>query len=208
MRCPGQDTRYWKEDAIFEVKCPHCGGEVEFFKDEASRRCPGCGKRLPNPRMDFGCAAYCPYAEQCLGSISPELLKQRQEFLKDRLEKKVEPLLQKRPEAGQRAALRRRYAEQLVPEEGGRLALVIIASYLAEFPDQIQGILEDIRASEDMIAEVREILNSQNPTGLEARLFHDIDLLVRWEIEGKESPEEAFLTEAGRKAARARALRT
>ncbi|WP_456433833.1 phosphohydrolase [Thermosulfuriphilus sp.] len=206
MRCPGQDTRYWKEDAIFEVKCPHCGQEVEFFKDEASRRCSNCGKRLPNPRMDFGCAAYCPYAEQCLGSISPELLKQRQEFLKDRLEKKVESLLRERPEATERINLRRQYAERLVPEEGGRLAIVLMASYLAEFPDYFQKILEDIRASEDMIAEVKKILSTKVPSSLEAQIFHDIQLLVHWDLEGEKPDLGAFLTEAGRNQARAKKL--
>jgi|GEM_PF-6526355 len=34
MKCPGQDSRYWKPGAIFGAKCPECGGEVEFFKDD------------------------------------------------------------------------------------------------------------------------------------------------------------------------------
>ena len=69
MKCPGQDSRYWKGDAIFEVACPHCKGTIEFFKDDTSRRCPNCGQRVANPEMDFGCAEYCPYAKQCLGSV-------------------------------------------------------------------------------------------------------------------------------------------
>ncbi len=85
MRCPGQDTRYWKEDAIFEVPCPFCGRELEFFKDDTSRRCPSCGRQVPNPRMDFSCAAYCKYAEQCLGNLPPELLAQRKELLRERI---------------------------------------------------------------------------------------------------------------------------
>ncbi len=73
MKCPGQDSRYWKGDAIFEVKCPKCKGTIEFFKDDTSRKCPSCGHRVPNPEMDFGCAEYCPYAEQCLGTL-PDVL--------------------------------------------------------------------------------------------------------------------------------------
>ncbi len=69
MKCPGQDSRYWKPGAIFDVKCPECGTMIEFFKDDTRRRCPSCGKDVPNPEMDFGCAAYCPYAEHCLGSL-------------------------------------------------------------------------------------------------------------------------------------------
>ena len=32
MRCPGQDTRYWKEDAIFEVECPIMGRLLSFLR--------------------------------------------------------------------------------------------------------------------------------------------------------------------------------
>ncbi len=85
MKCPGQDTRYWKEDAIFEMNCPYCGAVIEFFKDDTIRRCKSCGKNVPNPRMDFGCAAYCKYADICLGELPLELVKQRAELLRDRV---------------------------------------------------------------------------------------------------------------------------
>ena len=85
MKCPGQDTQYWKPGAIFEVKCPECGHVVEFFKDDTNRRCIKCGHRFVNPEMDFGCASYCQYAEQCLGTLPPELLAQKEDLLKDRV---------------------------------------------------------------------------------------------------------------------------
>jgi endogenous inhibitor of DNA gyrase (YacG/DUF329 family) len=85
MRCPGQDWRYWKEDAIFEVKCPYCGASIEFFKDDTVRKCPQCKRPVPNPRMDFGCAAYCKYAELCLGELPPELIREKANLLKTRL---------------------------------------------------------------------------------------------------------------------------
>ena len=43
MKCPGQDTQYWKAGAIFDVPCPECGRDVEFFKDDTTRKCGGCG---------------------------------------------------------------------------------------------------------------------------------------------------------------------
>jgi hypothetical protein len=85
MKCPGQDTLYWKPGAIFEAKCPKCGNAVEFFKDDTSRKCDKCGHRFVNPDMDFGCAAYCPYAEQCIGDLPPELIAQKEDLLKDRV---------------------------------------------------------------------------------------------------------------------------
>jgi hypothetical protein len=69
MKCPGQDSQYWVSSAIFEVKCPACGHPEEFFKDESSRKCKKCSHRISNPKMDSGCAAYCKFADQCLGEL-------------------------------------------------------------------------------------------------------------------------------------------
>jgi ribosomal protein S27E len=71
MRCPGQDTQYWKPGDIFEVDCPKCGNKVEFFKDEATRRCRSCGEKVLNPKMDLGCAGHCRYAGDCVGRSLP-----------------------------------------------------------------------------------------------------------------------------------------
>jgi len=67
VRCPGQDTRYWKPGDIFEAPCPACGATVEFFKDEATRRCKACAAVVRNPKKDLGCAEWCQFADQCTG---------------------------------------------------------------------------------------------------------------------------------------------
>jgi hypothetical protein len=75
MRCPGQDLRFWKLGDIFEAPCPHCGTEIEFWKDEPSVKCPQCRRVIVNPRLDLGCAQWCQHAEQCLGAlIDPQSL--------------------------------------------------------------------------------------------------------------------------------------
>jgi hypothetical protein len=66
-RCPGQDMRSWKPEDIFELRCPACDLEIEFWKDEPLRDCPACGQEVRNPRMDLGCAAWCAAADKCLG---------------------------------------------------------------------------------------------------------------------------------------------
>jgi len=71
--CPGQDTRFWSPDDIFNVTCAGCGKEVEFFKDEASRRCPDCGSRIQNPKLKLGCAQWCEHAKECLGFDPKEM---------------------------------------------------------------------------------------------------------------------------------------
>ncbi len=68
-KCPGQNIRYWTPDDVFELRCPHCGVEVEFFKDEPRRLCRACRRWVPNPKFDLGCAEWCKYAKECLGEL-------------------------------------------------------------------------------------------------------------------------------------------
>jgi hypothetical protein len=67
-RCPGQDMRSWKPEDIFDVVCPGCATEIEFWKDEPFRSCPTCSIRVQNPRLDLGCTEWCDQAEACTGS--------------------------------------------------------------------------------------------------------------------------------------------
>lgn len=67
IMCPGQDTAFWRPGDIFEVACSECGNEIEFFKDDASRRCSKCGRRVSNPKLNLGCAQWCEHAKECLG---------------------------------------------------------------------------------------------------------------------------------------------
>jgi len=67
MRCPGQDKQFWKPEDIYYVECPKCRAKVEFWKDDVYRRCKKCGHRFRNPKLDLGCAEWCPYASLCLG---------------------------------------------------------------------------------------------------------------------------------------------
>lgn len=72
FRCPGQDPRYWKPEDVFDIECPGCQRSIEFFKDEPSRKCPGCGQRITNPKIDMGCAKWCQYAAHCIGNLKDD----------------------------------------------------------------------------------------------------------------------------------------
>lgn len=85
MQCPGQDSRYWSGEDVFEDKCQNCGNIIEFFKDDSQHKCRKCGHQMLNPKMDFGCASYCPHAEQCLGAMPPELVAKQGDLFKDRI---------------------------------------------------------------------------------------------------------------------------
>lgn len=67
VMCPGQDTRFWRPEDVFSVNCPNCDAEIEFFKDEATRKCKNCGQCVRNPKLNEGCAKWCQYADKCLG---------------------------------------------------------------------------------------------------------------------------------------------
>ncbi len=212
MKCPGQDTRYWKGDAIFEVPCPNCGHMVEFFKDESTRKCKNCGTKVINPKMDFGCAAHCKFAAQCLGELPPELLAQREDLLKDRVAIEMKLTLKKDFKRVGQATRSARYAEKIAKSEGGDLAVVLSATYLQDIVVKSQGedsgnatteekvaaaqaILEKLGAREDMITEVSDIITAihkgeQRDTA-NFKTVHDAILLGALQGRLKKVPEEA-----------------
>ena len=147
MKCPGQDTQYWKPEAIFEVKCPECHNTVEFFRDDTTRKCGQCGHRFVNPKMDFGCAAYCQYAAECLGTLPAELVAQREDLLKDRVAVEMKRFYRSDFKRIGNATRTARYAEAIGKDEAGNLALVLMAAYLHGMDNgQARGILEKLGA--------------------------------------------------------------
>ena len=203
MKCPGQDSRYWKPGAIFEVKCPNCGNEVEFFKDDTTRLCKKCAHRFVNPEMDFGCASYCPYAEQCLGDLPPELFAQRDDLLKDRVAIEMKRYFGQDFKRIGHAASVAGYAEQIVKEEKGNPAVVLCAAYLhdigiheaerkhnstaakyhqKEGPPIARDILTRLGTREELVEEVCDIIGHHHHPGnketLSFKILYDADLIV------------------------------
>ena len=213
MRCPGQDSRFWEPGAIFEEKCPQCGHIVEFFKDESSRRCKNCGHKFVNPKMDFGCASYCKFAEQCLGDLPPELMAQRDDLLKDRVAIEMKKYFGKDFKRIGHATKVARYAEQIVKQEGGDPAIVLPAGYLhdigikeaerkynstaaryqeQEGPPIAREILTRLGAREDLIEEVCDIVghhhHPRDEETLNFKILYDADLIVNLEENHKDEP--------------------
>jgi len=212
MKCPGQDTRYWRPGAIFEVKCPRCGNEVEFFKDDTTRTCRKCGHRFLNPRMDFGCASYCQYAEQCIGNLPPELIAKREDLLKDRVAVEVKRYFKQDFKRIGHAVRVARYAEQIGKEERGNLAVILTAAYLQDIgieeaqenhestaagyqkeqgPPVAREILMRVGAGEELIGEVCDIIAHHHHPGAQGsinfKVVYDADMLVNLEEEQKDA---------------------
>ena len=206
MKCPGQDSRYWKPGAIFKAKCPECGHSVEFFKDDTTRRCKKCGHWFVNPQMDFGCASYCPYAEQCLGDLPPELLAQKEDLLKDRVAIEMKRYFGQDFKRIAHAANVARYAEKMVAQEQGNSAVVLCAAFLhdigiheaekkynstgaqyheKEGPPIAREILTRLGAAEALIDEVCHIIAHHHRPGADEtanfKIVYDADLIVNLE---------------------------
>lgn len=211
MKCPGQDSRYWKAGHIFETACPKCGHMIEFFKDDPSRKCKDCGQRIMNPNMDFGCASYCEYAEQCLGSLPPELLAEKDDLLKDRVAVEMKRYFKTDFKRIGHAGRVARYAEEIGKGEGGNLAVILSAAYLhdigihaaegkhnstaakyqeLEGPPIARNILEKLGANSRLIDEVCDIVgHHHHPREEETINFksvYDADLIVNMEEAHKE----------------------
>jgi len=215
MKCPGQDSRYWKPGAIFEAKCPKCGNEVEFFKDDTTRICKKCGHRFLNPGMDFGCASYCQYAEQCIGNLPPELMAKREDLLKNRVAIEMKRCFKQDFKRIGHATRVARYAEQIGKEEQGNLAVILTAAYLHDIgikeaerkhestaaryqeeqgPSVAREILVRVGAREELIEEVCDIVrHHHHPRAKETVNFkavYDADTLVNLEEKQKDAPIE------------------
>ena len=215
MKCPGQDSRYWKPGAIFEAKCPKCGHEVEFFKDDTTRKCKECGHRFLNPDMDFGCASYCQYADQCIGDLPPELIAQKENLLKDRVAIEMKRYFKQDFKRIGHATRVARYAEKIGKAEQGNLAVILTAAYLhdigikeaerkhqssaaryqeEEGPPVAREILNMLSAREELIEEVCDIVGHHHHPGPEESInyksVYDADMIANLEDNHKESPAE------------------
>jgi len=213
MKCPGQDSRYWKSGAIFEAECPKCGYAVEFFKDDTTRICKKCGHRFLNPGMDFGCASYCQYAEQCIGNLPPELIAQKENLLKDRVAVEMKRYFKQDFRRIGHASRVARHAERIGKEEGGNLAVILTAAYLhdigikeaerkyqstaaryqeEEGPPIAREILSRLGAREEMIAEVCDIVahhhHPRTEDSVNFKAVYDADMITNLEEAQKEHP--------------------
>lgn len=221
MQCPGQDSRYWDNEAIFEANCSKCGNIVEFFKDDNKRKCKQCGNEMLNPKIDFGCASYCPYAEQCLGSLPPEMINQKQELLIDRVAIESKKMLAQDFTKIALMTKAARFASTIIKsEEDANKAVVMIATYflplVTELSDgnikenaleQISSRLASLGANPGITEEVCSILSDPLTTANASSINHSIvhDSFILSQIASKIvaiSTMPELLTESGQEQAK------
>ena len=205
MQCPGQDSRYWKGNDIFETNCPKCGHELEFFKDDAKRTCKNCGFVMLNPEINFGCAEYCPHAAQCLGSL-PEGLRPPgapKLTLKDRVSSAMHDYFGDDARRIRHAEAVTDFAEQINKYEHGDPAIIMACGYLhdigirnseekyqssapkyqhIEGPPVAQTILEELDVEPEMVDEICDIISHHHAPRKEEtinfKVLYDADFIV------------------------------
>ncbi len=195
IKCPGQDTRYWKSDDIFTVECPKCGAEIEFFKDDTRRRCAWCGHLFYNPKIEMGCAEWCQFADKCV----PELVQERQamQTFKERLKERA--LAQAGGDADLTARLDRglALATDLLKAEGGD-PKVVFAAILLQKADvgQAKEVLAELETEPEIAQDILDVLASDpKVTAINGQIYQDALALVAAETG---SPAASFHTRTAR----------
>ncbi len=204
MKCPGQDSRYWSGEDVFEAECPNCGHGVEFFKDDSQQKCRKCGHRMLNPKMDFGCASYCPHAEQCLGSMPPELIAKQGDLFKDRVAIAMRRYFGSDARRIKHAMDVAGHAEAIGKEQQeGDLMVIMAAAYLhdigiknaelkynsssakyqhIEGPPVAKELLAELKAPEELVEEVCDIIghhhSPRDEETMNFKVLYDADLIV------------------------------
>ena len=184
MKCPGQDMQYWKDDAIFEVKCPECDNVVEFYKDDTTRKCPKCSHRFVNPKLDFGCASYCQFAEQCLGTLPENFLGTREDLLKDKIAVSLKRHLKTDFKRIRQATDLAQMGEKICKGEGGNLAVILCAAYLCGVDNEVSSqILLESGASDLLTNTIQATLQQNNLSSqspIESKILFDAVQLCQY----------------------------
>ena len=211
MRCPGQDMRNWKPGDIYEAQCPKCGKILEFFKDDVRRRCR-CGHEIVNPKIDFGCASWCQYADQCVGEVPQEVkAKQKAEeknLLKERISVEMKKYFGTDFKRVNHTLKVAKQAEQILKMEGGNTMVVMGSAYLHDIGiheaerkhnstaghfQEMEGsaiaraILEKLNVQKDTLEEICDIVgHHHSPREVETldfQIVYEADWLVNLEEE-------------------------
>lgn len=206
-RCPGQDTRFWKPDDIFESPCPHCGASLEFWKDEPQRKCRGCGQFVRNPKINLGCAEWCRYAKECLGvSVLPT----QDVSLCDDLVAEMKEVCGGDERRVAHALTVLKNAEQLLETENGDPLVVKAAAILYDVgndepggADIVQQTLEKLGVDQERVDHLCRIIAACHGGGEvdtpEFQIVSDAVQIADLSVEsGPTAAEQPLLTKAGR----------
>ena len=205
MKCPGQDTRYWKPEDVCELACAQCGRMVEFFKTDGRRQCPGCGSRIENPNVSLGCAQWCEHAVECLG-YDPKTVRLKPSAdtsVVKELTDAVRAALHGDAKRIDRALAVLAHARTIMTTEGGRPRVVIAAALLFDLDvDEARRVLKDRGVDAVTAAHVVDIVasgcGSDGVDTLESRIVGDAARLADLVDATDVKASGRFRTESGK----------
>ncbi len=175
--------------------------------------------------MDFGCASYCKFAEQCLGTLPEEFVAQREDLLKDRVAVAMKRYFGRDFKRIGHAGKVARYVEQIGKREKANLAVVLCAAYLhdigiknaeekynssaakyqeQEGPPVARELMEALSAKKELVDEVCDIIGHHHHPGedesLNFKVLYDADMLTNMvECKDRKGIDEAqFLAKLDR----------
>lgn len=230
-KCPGQNTQFWGPNDIYSVDCPKCGKPVEFFKDDIRRRCTRCGHMFLNPKLNLGCARWCQFGDQCIGSMDKEEFKEivvagMKEFYGDDQGKIdhaldvvgfAEEIMEEQEDVNPKVVIAAAVLYDIGIDETQKPAQKSRAADTETFPT-VRRILENSGSKDKLIEEVCRILEGHHQPEKEetpeGKIVHDAFQLARItkkfgekdQAAVKDSIHELFLTTAAKKVAEASAL--
>lgn len=220
MRCPGQDPLFWKPGDVFEIQCPKCGYRVEFFKFDVKRKCR-CGHEMVNPRINFGCAEWCPYGDSCIEGL-PEEMKARQKDeknnrLRERISQEMKRYFGPDMKRVNHALKVAQYAEEILKIEGGHPLVVLGAAYLhdigikkaeeeygsssaehqeREGPPIARDILNRLNVQRGIVEEICDMIghhhHPREKETLHFQILYEADWLVNMEEDGLPKDPDKF----------------
>ena len=153
--------------------------------------------------MDFGCASYCKFAEQCLGTLPEEFVAKRDDLLKDRVAVAMKRYFGTDFKRIGHAGKVARFAEKIGKQEKANLAVVLCAAYLhdigiknaeekynssaaryqeQEGPPVARELMDDLGAKKELVDEVCDIIGHHHHPGedesLNFKVLYDADMLT------------------------------
>ena len=153
--------------------------------------------------MDFGCASYCKFAEQCLGALPEEFVAKRDDLFKDRLAVEMKRYLGTDFKHIGHAAKMAAFSEKIAKKEKADLPVVLCAAYLynivvknalekygsdkpefieKESPAVAKALMEKLGAKKELIDEITFIVGNHNRPAdhdsLNHKIVYDADMLT------------------------------
>ncbi|MCM8797762.1 MAG: HD domain-containing protein [Candidatus Omnitrophica bacterium] len=202
FECPG--AKRVKQPRPEDIKCPHCGYEVEIWTDEIEVICPKCKDKVLHLQDGVSCLDWCRSARECVGKeVYDKYIQNRTITMKQNLLKELEIYFGNDKKRINHARKVMYFAEKLLRLEEGDWHIVIPAAILhdvgikiaeekygssagylqeKEGPAVANGILLKLGVKKEDIDEINEIIaNHHSPGKVDTRNFkilYDADWLV------------------------------